>query len=330
MTQPLTLFPEHWQDYRLIDTGNGQKLEQFGHYTIIRPEAQATWQQDTTEPLWHQADAVFQKSGPDQGQWRVRKPLPESWLSHWRELPITTRLTPFKHTGIFPEQSSHWQWMSELLASPAITIAAEKTKPIAVIDGNDAREKTWSDSQPSQKSVLNLFAYTGVASIVCAQAGAKVTHVDSSRSAIGWAKKNQAAAGLDPFSIRWILEDVTKFVAREIKRGTKYDAIILDPPAYGHGPSGETWSFNASLPKLLTMCSQLLTPQPIFVLLNAYAVNISSSQTTTLVSTMMKPFCGTIEHGALLLKDERQHLLSTGVFSRWQSQLSPITEEKHG
>ena len=239
-----------WQDYELIDSGEGEKLERFGAYVLRRPCAEADWSKRKPESTWAAAHATFTKTTGDKGSWQTATTFPEFWTVAWRDVVFATYLSPFKHTGIFPEQSAHWSWMQELIAQRKL-------------------------EKPDQElRVLNLFAYTGGASITCTQAGAKVTHVDSSRAAIGWAKQNQMASGLDERSIRWILDDVTTFVTREVKRGSMYDAISMDPPAYGHGTKGEVWDFRSSFPRLLDLCSQILSPDPLFVLVNGACFQI--------------------------------------------------------
>lgn len=296
--------PEGWSDYALLDSGDGEKLEQFGTFTLVRPDPQILWQKSVSAQTWQQAAASFKRSYEDKGDWQIRKQLPEEWPVHWQDLTFLSKLSPFKHTGIFPEQGAHWQWFRKLL---------EKRMQQWKIDGAVEEEKP---------HVLNLFAYTGGASIVAAKTGAKVTHVDASRSSIGWAKKNQIASGLDERSIRWILDDVLTFVEREVRRGVKYDGIILDPPIYGHGPQGETWDFKKSLPILLDLCRQILAPKPLFVLLNAYAVSTSAVTLGNVLEDSLKLPMGSISIGELALEQSRSDLpsryLSTGIWARWE------------
>lgn len=306
--------PAGWQDYKLIDSGDGEKLEQFGEFIISRPDPQILWQKSLPDSEWRKADAYFERSFEDKGNWQTRKRMPEEWPMHWRDLKFLAKLSPFKHTGIFPEQSAHWGWFRELLE-----------KRIAVGNNTD------SDSRPN---ILNLFAYTGGASIVVAKTGAKITHVDASRASIGWAKKNQVASGLDEKSIRWILDDVLTFMEREVRRGNKYDGIIMDPPVYGHGPNGERWDFKKSLPLLLEMCRQVLSDKPLFVLINAYAVSTSAVTLGNLLEEMMVEKSGKVsvgelaieESGSASLKEQQRvdspiskRLLSTGIWARWQA-----------
>jgi 23S rRNA (cytosine1962-C5)-methyltransferase len=285
-----------WSDYELIDSGDGEKLERFGEFIVSRPDPQIIWPKSQPQ-VWQQAQARFQRTHQDKGIWKTRAKLPEQWPVHWQDLTFMAKLSPFKHTGIFPEQSAHWQWMRDQLQS-------------------------LKQQQPQyQPHILNLFAYTGGASIVCAHQGAKVTHVDASRSSIGWAKNNQAASGLDDKSIRWILDDVVKFVGREVKRGSKYDGIILDPPVYGHGPQGERWEFKESLPVLLELCSQILVEKTSFILINAYAVSTSAITLGNLLKTMMKSYSGQIQLGELVLQPAQPgYMVSTGIWARWSAE----------
>lgn len=288
------LLPTGWHDYELLDSGAGEKLERFGQFLLRRPDPQILWQKSLAESEWRQAHATFQRTQGEKGNWRVTGKLPESWEVHWQDLTCHARLSPFKHTGIFPEQSAHWQWMRDLLA-------------------------TSQQQEPNyQPNVLNLFAYTGMASVVCAAAGARITHVDASRSSISWAKQNQLSSGLDERSIRWILDDVLKFVRREVKRGVKYDAIIMDPPVYGHGPAGERWEFKESLPQLLELCQEILVSKPLFFLINAYAVSTSAVTLGNLLSDLLSGKQGTTEMGELALQQKNGRLISTGIFARWQ------------
>ncbi len=295
------LTPDGWQDYQLLDSGNEQRLERFGEVLIVRPDPQAIWKPQLPTSEWQKAQAVFQKKNEDKlfpseskGNWQVNGKVPERWLINYQDLKMWIKLTPFKHTGVFPEQAVHWQWMNKLITE---------------------RKK-----QESNIQVLNLFAYTGMASLVAAQAGAQVTHVDASRPTIGWAKDNQLASDLQDKPIRWILDDVIKFCEREVRRGKKYHGIIMDPPIYGHGPSGETWKFHQSFPKLMQVCQQLLVDQPLFVIVNAYAISASAVMLENVLADFLKDFKGTIESGELALEQTNsKRKLSTGIFARWSA-----------
>lgn len=290
--------PTGWQDYELLDSGAGEKLERFGEQILVRPDPQILWKKSLPQSAWDQATATFTRTHQDRGQWQIRGRLPEEWPMHWQDITATVKLSPFKHTGVFPEQSAHWQWFRDIL------------------------ETNKTNRPEYQPHILNLFGYTGLASMVVAKTGSQITHVDASRAAIGWAKKNQAASGLDEKSVRWILDDVMKFVNREVKRGKKYDGIIMDPPVYGHGPTGEVWDFKTSLPQLLAQCQQLLSDQPLFVLINAYAVSTSAVTLGNVLSEMMATKGGQTEIGELALSQTHdQRLLSTGIWARWQAQV---------
>lgn len=280
----IILTAPNWSDYQLLDTGSGFRLEKFGKYILKRPDPQILWKPKLPKSEWDKADASFEND-----KWIVKTKMPDKWLMEYQDLKFWVKLSPFKHTGIFPEQASQWNFIKE-----KITQSGRKI------------------------SILNLFAYTGIASIACAKAGAKVTHLDASRPAIGWAKENQKASGLPENSIRWILDDALKFTQREIKRGIKYDGIILDPPIYGHGPEGEIWDFNKDFPKLLENCRQILSEKPLFIIINAYAISSSA----IMLENMLKDLNlkGKIEAGELALKESKSddfgRLLSTGIFAR--------------
>lgn len=271
-----------WSEYELLDSGGGQRLERFGEYKIVKPDPQAIWGKLLPDSEWDSADAAFVHD-----TW-IKKNIPERWVIKYKNLSFYAKLTPFKHTGVFPEQHLHWDFINELIV---------KNK--------------------NSLQILNLFAYTGVASLVAAQAGAKVTHVDASRPAITWANENQELSGLPGNSIRWILDDALRFVEKEVRRGKKYDGIILDPPVYGHGPQGEVWDFPKSFPQLINLCSQLLSDNPLFFIVNAYAISSSSIMLKNVLEDYLKR--GNILSGELVLKEQfSNRLLSTGIFARWQ------------
>lgn len=280
-----------WQDYTLLDTGHGQRLERFGSYTLIRPDPQIIWNPHLPKPLWNQADAVFTRTTGDKGVWKYAHDIPSSWLMRYKSLSFFCKCSPFKHTGVFPEQQPHWDFIME----------------------------TVTNAPKSSVHVLNLFGYTGIATLAAASAGAKVTHVDASRSAIRWARENQNASGLSHAPIRWILDDAISFVRREVKRGATYDAIIMDPPIYGHGPDGERWNFNESFPQLLTLCRSIFSNHPLFVIVNAYAISSSSIMLKNCMEELLGDLGGTIMYGELALQEhDNDRLLSTGIFSRWE------------
>jgi 23S rRNA (cytosine1962-C5)-methyltransferase len=271
------------KDYDLIDSGEGRRLEKFGKFLLDRPDPEILWKKTLPASEWNQADAIF-KNG-----WINKNKVPERWPIEVEGLKFWLKLTPFKHTGIFPEQLFEWKDISDRIKK----------------EGRQVR-------------LLNLFAYSGAATLFAAKAGAKVTHVDASRPAITWANENRELNGMQDAPIRWIIDDAIVFTEREIKRGNKYDAIIMDPPVYGHGPTGKPWDFGKDLPKLLGNCRQILSDTPLFVLVNAYAVSTSP---TTLANTLNDYFGnlgGTIEKGELTLEEKSGgKLLSTGIWARW-------------
>ncbi len=283
-----------WKDYQLLDSGHQRRLEQFGAYILSRPDPQCLWEPGLPPGEWNKADAVFSES-KGKGMWRPSHFMPENWKIHYKDLRFSAKLTPFKHTGVFPEQHLHWDWMEE-------KIKDDKSK-IKIGD---------------KLKVLNLFGYTGIASLVCAANGANVTHVDASYPTIGWARDNQDLSNLSDKPVRWIMDDCLKFVQREVRRGVKYDGIIMDPPVFGHGPKGERWEFSENFPELIKACQQVLSEKPVFVLINAYAVSASYIMLQNVLEDMMQKYSGKIEAGELALQEKtRKRLLSTGIFARW-------------
>jgi len=291
----LETFP-NWPDYQLLDSGNYRKLEKFGPYMIDRPSPHAFWQPQLSQAEWAKANAVFKNA------WVKKTQLPETWPIHWHNLTINCSLLPFGHVGIFPEQAVHWQWLAETVKQ---ALSTGLTQP----------------------HILNLFGYTGVSSLVCAAAGAKVTHVDSSYPAIGKARANQELSQLTDQPIRWIKEDVLKYVGRELNRGVKYDGIIMDPPKFGHGPHGEIWSLAKSLPQLLETCEQLLVDQPLFILINAYAFDSLKPLKMLLVTffTNLRNQ-GDWQFDQLQIPEVsgRKHL-NLGLFAKWAATAFPDT-----
>lgn len=287
------LITKGWEDYALIDSGNGARLEKFGKYLLNRPDPQIIWQPSLDQSDWDKADAVFEKTIADKGMWKTD--IQSKWEMSYKNIRFYARLTPFKHTGVFPEQSLHWDWMEELI---------EQEKKTCLPAGR-------------QLNILNLFGYTGIASLVAAAAGAKVTHVDASYPTIGWGRENQKLSGLEDKPIRWIEDDAMKFVNREIKRGVFYDGIIMDPPTIGHGPKGERWEFAEMFPHLMQLCHQLLSENPVFFLVNAYAISASSIMLQNVMSDYFSKREGTIESGELILESSAKRLLSTGIYTRW-------------
>jgi 23S rRNA (cytosine1962-C5)-methyltransferase len=298
---PELLIADDWRDYRLLDSGNGGKLEQVGPYTFVRPEPQALWAPVRPAAEWDAADAIFSPaSGDDEdsGRWRFNRELPPNWTMQWDDIAFLSRPTPFRHLAFFPEHSVHWRFARECL-------------------------KAHRGAQPE---VLNLFGYTGLASLVCAKAGAKVTHVDASKKAIGFAKDNQQAAGLGDAPIRWICDDALTFVKRELRRGRRYDGVILDPPKFGRGPDGETWRLEENLPELLSCCHELLladNEDPAsahgFMIATVYAVRLSYIALAQVAQQQFDGAHGAWQAGEMCLPHEgRSELLPTAIFARWR------------
>lgn len=278
-------------DYTLIDTGNGRKLERFGQITTDRPEPQAMWQPALAADAWRRADAQFraQREGEEGGRWHAQKGLPQSWPVAVAGVRLLCRLTSIRHLGIFPEQLPHWQWMIGRLRE----VSGERPR------------------------VLNLFAYTGAASLIAAANGAEVTHLDASRTAIAWARQNQEASELGAAPIRWILEDARKFVAREARRGRTYHVILIDPPKFGRGPAGETWEIFDHLGPLLRSSAPLLARRAALVL-TTYAVRASALAFGALLAECMGTLPGELEMGELAVVEQSAgRLLPTAHFARW-------------
>lgn len=293
MNELTLLTTKGFEDYELIDSGNQKRLERYGVFRLVRPDPDAIWRKADNDE-WEKVDAVFvdDRAKP---HWEHDSSMKEQWLVKYENLVFQARLTPFKHTGIFPEQVVNWEWMENCLA---------KSK----------------GQKAESPHVLNLFGYTGAASLVCAANGAKVTHVDASRPAIGWARENQSLSGLSEKPIRWILDDCLKFVTREVRRGVKYDGIIMDPPVYGHGPGGEVWDFHKSFPELISLCRQLLSPYPLFFLVNAYAISSSAIMLKNVLNDYLSDLGGITEYGEIALEEKiGNRLLSTGLFARWKN-----------
>ncbi|MFT3726353.1 MAG: class I SAM-dependent methyltransferase [Terricaulis sp.] len=298
---PKILVADDWRDYRLLDSGNGGKLEQVGPYRFVRPEPQALWAPRLGASAWDAADAVFAPSASDDdeaGRWRFNKALPETWSLQWDDLKFVSRPTPFRHLAFFPEHSVHWRF---------------------------ARDRLKAHRGEGAPEVLNLFGYTGLASLACAAAGAKVTHVDASKKAIGFARDNQREAGLGEAPIRWICDDALAFVQRELRRGRRYDGVILDPPKFGRGPNGETWKLEEGLYDLLSVCSALLRRDPNdaasaegFLIATVYAVRLSYLALVQTGDDSLAAAKGVWETGEMALPHaDDNRLLPTAIFARW-------------
>ena len=256
--------PKNLTDYELIDTSDGARLERWGKYVLSRPDPQVIWKGVKKSPKWKSADAVYHRSNKGGGAWDIKNPsIPDMWTISTNGLVLSVRTMGFKHTGVFPEQAVNWEWASELIK--------KADRPI---------------------KVLNLFAYTGAATMACAAAGASVCHVDASKGMVAQAKENAKLSGLEDAPIRYIVDDCAKFVSREIRRGNKYDAIILDPPSYGRGPTGEVWKIEDSIGDFLELCRGVLSEDPLFVLLNSYTTGLASSTMAYLLHLKIGAFLG--------------------------------------
>lgn len=316
----------HWRDYALLDSGEGLKLERFGPYTFLRPEAQALWQRALPEREWQEAHAVFQPTGEESGgHWEFKKKVAERWeMGYPLPLPPSTlsvdgggagggglrfwaMTTSGRHLGVFPECAAHWDWFSELILN-----RRERE------ERREKQSKTSAGSVFSAVNVLNLFGYTGLATLAAAAARARVTHVDASRKAVAWARQNAVLSALADKPVRWIVDDALKFVRREGRRGVKYDGIILEPPKFGRGPKGEVWEVHKSLPALLQACRAVLSEQPLFVVLTVYAVKASALHLGQALAEMMAGFGGSVECGEMVIREQSAgRLLSQAVYARW-------------
>ena len=285
---------DEWKDYSCIDAGSGEKLEQWKGIVLRRPDPQAIWPADYTEGLWKKADAVYHRSNRGGGSWEYKKQLPESWTVDYKNLTFKVSPTGFKHTGLFPEQAANWDWMSGLI-----------------------------QKYPDEEfRILNLFAYTGGATMACSAAGAaEVVHVDASKGMVQWAKENRDLCGLSERRIRFIVDDCLKFVEREKRRGRTYHGILMDPPSYGRGPDGEMWKFEKEITVLIQACMEILDEKALFFLINSYTTGFSSIVLENMMKTMLMPDHpdGKIETGELALPLERRDLLlPCGIYGRWE------------
>ena len=281
-----------WKDYELLDSGDGLKLERFGPYRFVRPEVQAIWKRGLPESAWRDMSGIFQPTSEESGgHWDLRKKIEDKWVMGYKDLKFWAMTTPGRHLGVFPEVAAHWDWSSALLKK-----AGRPTK------------------------VLNLFGYTGLASLAAAGVGAAVTHVDASKKSVTWARDNQLLSKLEQKPIRWIVDDALKFVEREGRRGAKYDGIILDPPKFGRGPKGEVWEVYESLPTLLKACREVLSDTPLFVVLTMYAIRASGVHLYQSLDEMMRPFTGRTDAGELVTREKSGgRLLSQAVYARWEA-----------
>lgn len=292
---------EHWKDYRVLDTAGGEKLERWGAYTLVRPDPQVLWDTPKTLPGWKRPNAHYHRSAKGGGEWEFFD-LPEQWQIHYtlpEERQLTFHLKPFafKHTGVFPEQAVNWDWSYSLIRS-------------RIKKGGRAPR------------VLNLFAYTGGATLAAAAAGAEVTHVDASKGMVGWAKENAAASSLSKAPIRWLVDDCGKFIEREIRRGRKYDAIIMDPPSYGRGPKGEIWKMEESIYPFLCRTAELLSDTPLFFLINSYTTGLQPAVLTYMLNLTVKAqYGGCVQSDEVGLPVERGgNCLPCGASGRWTAE----------
>ena len=282
---------DKWTDYRMIDSAGGEKLEYWGKYLLRRPDPQAVWSLRSEHTLWEKCDAHYHRSSSGGGKWQfMNKKIPERWQVRYRDLTFNIKPMGFKHTGLFPEQAVNWDWFSELIKSAK--------RPI---------------------KVLNLFAYTGGATVAALAAGAEVCHVDASKGMVTWAKENVVSSGLEDKPVRYIVDDVVKFVKREFRRGKKYDAIIMDPPSYGRGPGGEVWKIEDELYPLIEECMNILSDEPLFFLINSYTTGLSAQILKNILTmTMQKKYGGSVDADEIGLPISASRLiLPCGISGRW-------------
>lgn len=280
-----------WKDYEVIDCSDGEKLERWGKYILLRPDPQVLWSTPKKNPNWNKLNGHYHRSNKGGGEWEFFS-LPKQWTINYRDLTFNLKPFSFKHTGLFPEQAANWDWFSKII----------------------------KESGRKDVKVLNLFAYTGGATCAAAKAGAAVTHVDASKGMITWAKENAVSSGLADAPIRWIVDDCVKFVEREIRRGNKYDAIIMDPPSYGRGPKGEIWKIEEKIHPFIQLCSKLLSDKPLFFLVNSYTTGLAPAVLTYMISTEVKA-----RYGGHVISDEiglpvsdTGLVLPCGAAGRWQ------------
>lgn len=280
---------DHWKDYEVIDTSCGEKLERWGRYILLRPDPQVIWKTEKTVPEWNRLNGHYHRSSKGGGEWEFFK-LPEEWTISYRELNFRLKPFSFKHTGLFPEQAVNWDWCSERIR--------EAGRPV---------------------KVLNLFAYTGGATLAAASAGASVTHVDASKGMVTWAKENAAASHLEDAPVRWLVDDCVKFVERELRRGNKYDGIIMDPPSYGRGPKGEIWKIEESIYPFVELAAQLLSDDALFFLINSYTTGLQPAVLSYMLSTVIqKKRGGEVQSSEIGLPVSSNGLvLPCGATGRW-------------
>lgn len=284
-----TLVPQNWTDYELLDSGDAMKLERWGDFVLSRPEPAARWPKETPE-LWEKADAEFIRKAGGTGSWKMKRALPEAWKIQYKDLTFLIKPATFKHTGIFPEQAVNWDWITEKIQTAK--------RPI---------------------KLLNLFGYTGAASVAAAKAGAHVTHIDASKGTNEWAAENAQASGIEKDAIRFLVDDALKFIAREKRRGNSYDAIIMDPPSYGRGAKGEVWKIDDHLWDLVSSATELLSKKPLFLIVNSYTTGITSQQLKNILKAAFKDKSGAIEVYEIGLEPKNGFTLPAGITGRWEA-----------
>ncbi|PTX91407.1 class I SAM-dependent methyltransferase [Opitutus sp. ER46] len=303
-SRPSLLLADHWRDYQLVDCGDGMKQERWGGFNLVRPDPQIIWPRSGTErsrtgaatpARWEGWDGFYHRSDTGGGKWEFRRPLPESWQIKYDPLGLTLKIRPtsFKHTGLFPEQAVNWDWFSRLIRS-------------ARAEGREI-------------NVLNLFGYTGAATVAAAKAGASVCHVDAAEGMVKWCRENAALSGLAAAPIRYIVDDCLKFARRELKRGRRYDAVIMDPPTYGRGSTGELWKLEEHLWNLLVECRALLSERPLFFLINAYTARLSPTVVENLLAELLHDRGGKLSSGEVGLPIQKDgKVLPCGIYGRWE------------
>ena len=281
----------NWKDYKILDMADGQKLEKWGDIILSRPDPQIIWKDKSYPEKWKNINATYHRSKTGGGAWEYNKKVPQQWQIKYKELTFNIKPMGFKHTGLFPEQAINWDWMMDKIR-------------------NSNREI----------KVLNLFAYTGGATVACAAVGASVCHVDSSKGMVTWAKENISSSGLSEKPVRYIVDDVVKFVNREIRRANKYDAIIMDPPSYGRGANGEVWQFENNIYDLVELCKKVFSENPLFFLINSYTTGISSKVLENILNlTVGKNYKGKVSSGEIgLPMEDSKLILPCGIFGRWE------------
>lgn len=280
---------DQWKDYEVLDTSGGEKLERWGDYLLVRPDPQVIWNTPKDLPGWRKMNGHYYRSSKGGGEWEFFD-LPKQWEIAYKDLRFNLKPFSFKHTGLFPEQAVNWDWFSDKIKNAG--------RPV---------------------KVLNLFAYTGGATLAAAAAGAAVTHVDASKGMVNWAKENAKSSGLEAAPIRWLVDDCMKFVEREIRRGNLYDGIIMDPPSYGRGPKGEIWKIEDSIYDFIKLCTQILSDAPLFFLVNSYTTGLAPAVLTYMLSTELKRFGGHVDSQEIGLPVTKTGLvLPCGASGRWE------------